>query len=332
MKQAQRKELNEIPYVDNVPSDGRVVHSYPYFDETKNGFITHIPNTDGTLTWVWAEPIESLYYAKSVPIDLNDIYLDFNNVLIQNYSYPTINYYLNGVIKDILNCSAFFEKYFIFHDLYINSNDLSIKSLISTEIEYFFGNIRSIYDLLQKIIKSLWKIETGENLPSSFADIVKQSDEDLKTKYGLSDPLINYYNNTKDLFSACKKIRDDINHNGHTVDSIFCDEDGFAIQNSDPIFSQFVHVWPIEKVKKNGLVSLLALASFITMQTIENLDNLSLPIMHSISHGPPLSNTYKVILRGPYINHLNNLDKYIDEQWYVPNKKWLAGGLANYLL
>lgn len=321
MKQAHRKELNEIPYVDNIPSDDRVVHLYPYFDETKKGFITHIPNIDGTLTWMCAEPIESLYYAKSVPSDLNDIYLDFNNVLIQNYSYPTINYYLNGVINDILNCSAFFEKYFIFHDLYINSNDLSIKSLISTEIEYFFGNIRSIYDLLQKIIKNLWKIETGKNLPSSFADIVKQSDEDLKTKYGLSDPLINYYNNTKDLFSACKKIRDDIHHNGHTVEFIFCDEDGFAIQNSNPMFSQFVHIWPIEKVKKNGFVSLLALASFITMQTIENLDNLSLPVIHSISHEPPLSNTHKVILRGPYINHLNSLDKYIDEQWYVPNKK-----------
>lgn len=233
----------------------------------------------------------------------------------------SLNYYLNGIIKDILNCSAFFEKYFIFHDLYLNSNDLSIRSLINTEIGYFFGNIRSIYDLLQKIIKSLWKIETGENLPSSFADVVKQSNEDLKTKYGLNDPLINYYNNMKNLFQICKKIPDDIYHNGHTIDFIFCDEDGFAIQNSDPTFSQFVHVWPIEKIKKNGLVSLLALASFITKQTIENLDNLSLAILPSISHGHPLSNTHKVILRGPYINHLNNLDKYIDEQWYVPNKK-----------
>ena len=320
MKQVHREELKKIPYIDNLPLDDRVVHLYPYFDETKNGFITYAPNIDGTLTWVWAEPLESLYYTKSKSSDLNDIYLDFNNVLIQNYSYPSINYYLNGIIKDILNCSAFFEKYFIFHDLYLNSNDLSIRSLINTEIEYFFGNIRSIYDLLQKIIKSLWKIETGENLPSSFANVVKQSDEDLKTKYGLNDPLINYYNTMKDLFQICKKIRDDIHHNGHTIDFIFCDEDGFAIQNSDPTFSQFVHVWPIEKIKKNGLVSLLALASFITKQTIENLDNLSLAILPSISHGPPLSNTHKVILRGPYINHLNNLDKYIDEQWYIPNK------------
>lgn len=288
MKQVHREELKKIPYIDNIPSDDRVIHSYPYFDEIKNGFINHIPNIDGTLTWMWAEPIESLYYAKSKSVDLNDIYLDFNNVLIQNYSYPSINYYLNGIIKDILNCSAFFEKYFVFHDLYINSNDLSIRSLISTEIEYFFGNIRSIYDLLQKIIKNLWKIETNKNLPSSFADIVKQSDEDLKTKYGLNDPLINYYKNIKDLFTTCKKIRDNIHHDGHTIDLIFCDEDGFAIQNSDPMFSQFGYVWPIEKVKKNGLVSLLPLASFITKQTIENL---------------------------------NNLDKYIDEQWYVQNKK-----------
>ena len=320
MKSAHREELEKIPYIDNIPSDDRVVHLYPYFDETKKGFITHTPNTDGTLAWLWAEPVESLYFAKSKSSDLNDIYLEFNNVLIQNYSYPSINYYLNGIIKDILNCSAFFEKYFIFLDLYINSDDLSIRSLISTEIEYFFGNIRSIYDLLQQIIKCLWEIETRQKLPSSFADIVKKSDDDLKTKYGLSDSLIDYYNTTKDSFLICRKIRNDIHHHGHTIDSIFCDKDGFAIQNSDPTFSQFVHVWPIEKVRENGLVSLLALASFITKQTIENLDSLSLVITKSISQGSPLSNTHKVILRGPYVHHLNKLDKYIEEQWYVQNK------------
>ena len=65
MRQAKRKEFEKVPYIDNLPSDDRVVYLQPYFDDIKNGFITYIPSTDGTLTWAWAEPVESLYYSKS---------------------------------------------------------------------------------------------------------------------------------------------------------------------------------------------------------------------------------------------------------------------------
>lgn len=174
--------------------------------------------------------------------------------------------------------------------------------------------------MLQKIIKNLWNIETKKNLPSSFADTVKLSNDDLRNKYDLNEPLINYYNTTTNFFCACRKIRDDIHHNGRTIDLIFCFDDGFAIQNNDPMFSKFGHVWPAEKVKENGLASLLALASFVTKQTIKDLNDFSSVIVESITARPPISNSYKVILRGPYINHLNKLDKYLEEQWYVPAK------------
>jgi hypothetical protein len=246
----------------------------------------------------------------------NDIYLDFNNVLIKNFSLPEINYYLNGVINDILNFSSFFEKYFILHDRYLTSKNFT-SSLIITEIECFFGNIRSIYDLLQIIIKNLWYDETKKNLPSSFADTVKQSNDDLRNKFDLNEPLINCYNTTRNFFSACRKIRNDIHHKGRTPKFIFCFDDGFAIQNSDPMFSKFSHVWPVRKVKENGLASLLALTSFVTKQTIEDLNHFSSVLVKSITVRPPISNNYKVFLRGPYINHLNNLDKYLEEQWYV---------------
>ena len=319
MEKAYTEDLKKIPYIDNIPLDDREVGLYPYFDETKKDFVW--PRThDGKLTWILGEPCESLYCAKSKFNETNDIYLDFNNVLIQNFSYPNITYYFNAIINDILNCSAFFEKYFILHDLYLTSDNLFISSLIRTEIECFFGNIRSIYDLLQKTIKNLWYIETKENLPSSFADAVKQTNDDLRSKYNLNKSLINYYNLKKDFFLKCRKIRDDIHHSGQTVNFIFCDEDGFAIQNNDPMFSPFVDVWPIEKVKENGLASILALVSFVTKQTIKDLNDFSSVIVESLTRRPPISNNYKVFLRGPYINHLNKLDKYLEEQWYVPAK------------
>ncbi len=320
MRQVSKEELQNIPYVDNIPSDGRVVHLAPYFDEDKKGFIMHVPTGDNKLTWIWAEPGKSYYYGKSKFDERNDIYLNFINVLMQNYSYDTIIRTIEDIIEDIFNCSAFFEKYFILHAHYLETKDLFVSSLIATEIECFFGNIRSLYDLLQIIIKSLWEIETKNQLKPSFASMAKKSKEDLKTKYNLTDSLIDYYNDTAKLFLIFREIRDKIYHNGLSVKYIFCDDDGFAVDKNDPTFSKLSHVWPKEKVKNNGLVSLLALFSYITKEIIDNLDDLSSVLVESITLKPPISTTHKIFIRGPYFNHLNRLDEYLDEQWYIPNK------------
>lgn len=320
MRQVSKEELQNIPYVDNIPSDGRVVPLAPYFDEDKKGFIMHVPSGNNKLTWFWAEPCESYYYGKSKFNETNDIYLDFINVLMQNYSYDTIIHTIEGIIKDIFNCSAFFEKYFIIHAHYLETKDLSTSSLIATEIECFFGNTRSLYDLLQIVIKSLWEIETKNQLKPSFASMAEKSKEELKIKYNLTDSLIDYYKDTAKLFLIFREIRDEIYHNGLSVKYIFCDDDGFAIDKNDQTFSKLNHVWPKEKVKNNGLVSLLALFSYITKNIIKNLDDLSSVLVESITLKPPISTTHKIFIRGPYFNHLNNLDVYLDEQWYIPNK------------
>jgi hypothetical protein len=65
MEEAYTEDLKKIPYIDNVPSDGRSVGLYPYFDETKKAFITHVPKGDGKLIWIFAEPVEAPYWAKS---------------------------------------------------------------------------------------------------------------------------------------------------------------------------------------------------------------------------------------------------------------------------
>lgn len=320
MRRVSKEELQKIPYVDNIPSDGRLVYLAPYFDEDKQGFIMHVPTRNNKLTWIMAEPCKSYYYSKSKFNETNDIYLDLINVLIQSYSYDTIYHNIDGLLEDIFNCSAFFEKYFILHTHYLETKDLSTSDLIATEIECFFGNIRSLYDLLQIIIKSLWEIETRNELKSSFASMAEKSKEELENKYNLTDSLINYYNETAKLFLIFREIRDKIYHQGLSVKLIFCDDYGFAIDKNDQIFSKLSHVWPKEKVKNNGLVSLLALFSYITKQIIDNLDDLSSALVESITLKLPISTTHKIFIRGPYFNHLNSLDEYLDEQWYIPNK------------
>lgn len=320
MKYISKEEIQKIPYVDNMPSDGRVVHLAPYFDEDKNDFISYVPNGDNKLMWVLAEPGDSGYYGKSKLNETNDIYLDFINTLVQNYSYCKINHTIGGIIKDFFNCSAFFEKYFIIHAHYLDTKNVSTSSLVATEIECFFGNIRSLYDLLQTIIKNLWLIETKKELKTSFAAMAEKTKDELKTRYNLPDSLIDYYNDTAELFLIFREIRDKIYHGGHSVDFIYCVDDGFAIDKNDPILSKLSHVWPKDKVKNNDLVSLLALFSYITKQIIDNIDDLSSVLLESFTPKTPISITHKIFIRGYYFNHLNNLDYYLDEQWYIPDK------------
>ena len=320
MRQSSQEQLQKVPYVDNIPSDGRIIYLGPYFDEDKKEFVMHVPNGNNQLTWIFAKPSQGYYYGISKFNETNDIYLNFINVLMQNYSYDTIIHITKGIIEDIFNCSAFFEKYFILHAHYIKTKDLATSSLIATEIECFFGNIRSLYDLMQTVIKNLWEIETKGQLKPSFASMAEKSKTELKTKYDLTDSLINYYNDTAKLFLIFRKIRDKIYHSGLSVNLIFCDEDGFAIDKNDLTFSKLSHVWPKEKEKENGLVSLLPLFSYITKNIISNLDDLSSALVKSITLNPPISTTHKIFITGPYFNHINNLDKYLDEQWYIPHQ------------
>ena len=58
----------------------------------------------------------------------------------------------------------------------------------------------------------------------------------------------------------------------------------------------------------------------ILKQIIDNLGELSSALVESITLKPAISTAHKIFVRGPYFNHLNNLDKYLDEQWYIPDK------------
>lgn len=222
-------------------------------------------------------------------------------------------------------CSVVVEKYLIFLDLYRNTKDVLTSNLITTDLEYFFGNIRSINDLLQSLIRDLWKRTSNKNLPNSFYDMVKREPNDLKRKYNLPEPLIKYYVDAKDFFLKCRGIRDGIYHRGLNIQVVFCTEDGFALQKDNPLFpnpltSEF-KIWPEEKIKKNGLVSVLALISYINKRLLEDTDAFSQALIQSLQPLPPISETHKLFLRGPYIHHLLKSEEYLEKQWIEPPRK-----------
>lgn len=321
MPAVDKDELRKVPYIDHIPLDGRMVFLQPYLDKKDNTFKTFVPQGK-KLTWIFAEPVEACYYAEGVIDDSKDIYLKMIDVIARHYSFDSVINTLLSIIRDIENCSVIVEKYFVFLGQYRNTKDVLTYNLITTDLEYFFGNVRSLYDLLQNVIKDLWKRASNKILPGSFNKMVQKSQKDLEHKYDLPEPLIKYYINTKDLFVKCCRIRDSIYHRGLGIQIVFCTEDGFALQKNNPLTpgpltSEF-DIWPEEKTKKNGLVSVLALISYINKRLLEDLDAFSQALVQSIQPLPPISKTHKLFLRGPYIHHLLKSEEYLEKQWVEP--------------
>jgi hypothetical protein len=192
--------------------------------------------------------------------------------------------------------------------------------MIRTDLEYYFGNVRSLFDLIHILLRDLWKMTNRSvALPDSFRKMVEQRPDDIFRRYNLPNPLILYYVKAKEFFLNCRKIRDLIYHGGLTPDFIVCFNDGFGFQKDSRFFpSQFISefdLWPKEKIRENNIVSLLPLLSFITKKLLENLTVFSQALMQSIELPKPISNNHKLFLRGSYSHHLLKCNEYINRQW-----------------
>jgi len=315
--------LKKIPFIDNVPKDGRAVLLPPYFDDTDSTFKMYIFHKD-KLTWMRAKPYLAWYYANSLVDESNDMYIALFDNLARNFSFRSIINNFWRIILDVRNCGSIIEKYFIFLENYKETKNIEISFMMETDLEYFFGNIRSIYDLLQKTIRDLWKKEAGVHLPLSFADMIKQNHQTLKAKYNLSEPLVNYYINSAIFFNKCRDVRDSIFHvmhrsgaKGNDLMVIFCTDEGFALTKNDPILQDILklNIWPEEKIKENGLISILALLAYITKEVLNNFDMLSDALTQSITQYPSISEK-QLFYRGPFNKHLLKLDDYIEKQWF----------------
>ena len=163
------KEFAKVPYIHHVPNDGRTVFLAPYVDKTDHKWKVHLPQDD-KLGWAFAEPIESCYYSESISDQSKDVYLEIIDVIVQHYSFDSILRTSLELLTRIVDCAVVLEKYFFWLGQFRKTKNLHLANLVQTELEFFFGNVRIVYDLMQTILNELW-IKTGRHkLKDSFED------------------------------------------------------------------------------------------------------------------------------------------------------------------
>lgn len=160
-------------------------------------------------------------------------------------------------------------------------------------------------------------------MKTSFRQIAQKSRQELQSQYKLPEAMIEYYMSSKDFFLKIRAIRDSIFHypSEGTMQPqrfVFCDDDGFAVSKSnlfpDPLGVSF-DIWPQDKVKPNGLVSVLGLISYVNKMVLGDSDKFSDALVQAVPPPSALSESHMLFLRSPYVHHLLKSDEYVAEQW-----------------
>lgn len=179
-------ELEETPFTTQVK--GRTIPDGIFYDTNfdvenipnaikEEDWFMLVPNSSGGFDWVYAESISSTYFGAECADDDRDIVIDFLDIYYQFLSWPDVMGIIPDIIEDIRNMSACISKIAIYQAMSKESTS-HLRRFVITEIEYLFSVCRSLYDLLQFVIKNTWnklQIEgepTKTTLPSAFSDMV----------------------------------------------------------------------------------------------------------------------------------------------------------------
>jgi hypothetical protein len=314
------EELKKVPYLTHIPSDGRSVFLQPFFDHEAKKWKMFVPQGP-KLTWIFSEPVECHYFSETNADPQRDIYLKLSDVVTRHYSYPFAMDTLLQLVDKIIFSAVVPEKYFLSLIRYRVTRDPLVANLVATDLEYLFANARSEYDLLQKLFSNLWDFKTGVKMKGSFREVVQKSREELRSQYKLPDPILDYYMSSKNFFLELRAIRDAIFHppvqrTMEPLRPVFCDDEGFALFNKPFIsLGPTFDIWPQEKTKPNGLVSVLALISYVNKMVLDECDRFSDALLLTVPPPPTITESHKLFLRSPFVHHHVKAEKYLGEQW-----------------
>jgi hypothetical protein len=303
--------LSEIPYLTKADLSGRFLASTLFYDGSDWQMWLQTEQADRFVK-VHAWPAESFYFSAK-PENENDLCSEFLNFLAQSANALSVMRRFSAIGDDIFNLSASLAKLPIFHSSATASQGSS--RLAATEVEYILFTCRSVFDLLQEVIKDLWETILLRDttirkkaLKKSFADMTlhgseMRAAEDIAERYGLPMPLAECYAGHAPMFLKIRQFRDDLVHRGHRVQTIFHGETGFLITNSLGAFRD-INIWREPEVIVNGLAPLAPVLNLIIHGTLAACEDFAITLHRTFKWFEPTVPDMKLHMRGYHVEHL----------------------------
>jgi hypothetical protein len=306
MKQVDISKLAAIPFVDLSSIQGRTLSSLCFYDGDWKMWLVAGDQLIQTRAW----PTESFYFARA-PERESDLCLQTLNFIAQRASFPELTRAFVGFQDDVFNVSASLAKIGLLH----GQRDIvkhGIVRMAITEVEYILSICRSMFDLLQEMVRHLWEstlltdsAARKKTLKESFADMIFQSGKPASTlqiseRFGLPPALADVYVRHSKFFQNLRKIRDNIVHRGSQVQSIFDGERGFLVAGKLRPFSDW-NIWRDDEREQNDLVPLLPALGLIVHHTLLACEDFFYTLEGIIRFPTPLVPEMSFFMRG-YFN------------------------------
>jgi len=316
-------ELSKIPFIDSKNIGGRVLTTLTFYEEDKWQMWFALPTG---LIQMKGEPAEADYFAR-LPEKDTDIYLDFLNFMTQRACWADVMKAIDGIRSDIHNLGASLGKLELFHHA-SKDKQREVTRFVSTEIEYIFGVCRSMFDLLQEVIATLWQRinlldETIEKkrLPKLFTCMVTKDKklitvEAIEAQWRVPAPLASFYHRHGPFFEVLRRYRNDVVHSGRDFKSIFVTERGFAVSADVEPFASF-GVWNDEHMLPNRLASLRPVVAHVITETLRACEDFAQSIQRVIQFPPEIAPGFKLFLRGFHNRHLMDMKAVLSNcEWW----------------
>jgi hypothetical protein len=313
-------QLKEIPFLDIENLLGRTIPSLHFYDG--ENWHCWFPAGPNSLMKIPAEPSEASYFGCVAARD-SDIYLEFLNFINQRAFFPKVAHLISAINDDIFNLGASLQKFHLYHQV---SKDKSVNTtrFVTTEIEYLFATCRSLFDLLQEVIATLWdmislhdKSISKRQLPKTFGKMILNGKtilcaDEIRDKFRVPQKLAQFYVRANPFFTVLREYRDNIIHRGKKVKMIFITEKGFAIDSTLQPFASFP-VWKEEDLLPNNLASLRPALAHVVLETIRCCEDFADTIQQTIQFPSDIVPGFKLFLRGYHNEEFLRLNEIRDK-------------------
>lgn len=331
----KNSELTKIPFVDSNNIGERVLTTLTFFEEGE--WQIWLPSPNGLIP-IKGEPAEADYFARTREKDM-DIYLDFLNFMTQRACWAETMRFVDGIRDDIHNLGASLGKLDLFHRSF-GDKSLDVKRFVSTEVEYIFGVCRSLFDLLQEVIATLWqnRIELFDKsikkkqLKKSFRGMVLKDNklrtmEEIRTQFHVPAELASFYHRHGPFFQVLRQYRNKVVHSGNDFKP-FVTEKGFAVSADFEPFASF-DVWNEEHMLPNRLASLRPIVAHVITETFRACEDFTQTIQKIIRFPSEIAPDFKLFIRG-FHNHqlLAMKDVLANCSWWEIEHDTTLGGEA----
>ena len=302
----------DLPWLVNLPSDGRVVPAAQGYWRPADGFRVALGRPTGYLD-LPLEPVHGSYLSADGPALASTSRLDpLGTVVVSRASYPDALEALHKIQADLFTMAASLQKNRILIEHAARTSHVDdLPFLLGCELEYLFVTIRAYFDQMQFLIRTVARARFQQSLPQSFNRMLGMHSEKHKVPKGLRA----WYSTQETFFSLIRDVRVGIEHYGHGAPQITLAPGGIAVLIEEHPWCQMPIWTDHSSIGDKPLGSLFRALAWLIDHALVAGDTLGPTLeAHYLTDVTPITE-WSLYLYSPLVRRLHTIERMYDSGW-----------------